>query len=37
MFSNIKIGRRLLLLISVLTLTFLLTGAVTLIGMSDMS
>ncbi len=37
MFSNIRIGRRLLLLISVLTLTFMLTGAVTLIGMSDMS
>jgi len=37
MFSNIKIGRRLLLLISVLTLTFLATGAVTLVGMSDMS
>ena len=37
MFSNIRIGRRLLLLISVLTLTFLVTGAVTLIGMSDMS
>jgi methyl-accepting chemotaxis protein len=37
MFSNIRIGRRLLLLISVLTLTFMVTGAVTLIGMSDMS
>ena len=37
MFSNIKIGRRLLLLIGVLTLTFMGTGAVTLVGMSDMS
>ena len=37
MFSNIKIGRRLLLLIAVLTMTFLVTGAVTLVGMSDMS
>jgi len=37
MFSNIKIGRRLLLLIGVLTLTFMVTGAVTLVGMSDMS
>jgi twitching motility protein PilJ len=37
MFSNIRIGRRLLLLISVLTLIFIATGAVTLIGMSDMS
>lgn len=37
MFSNIKIGRRLLVLIGVLTLTFLITGAVTLVGMSDMS
>ena len=37
MFSNIKIGRRLLLLIGVLTLTFMATGAVTLVGMSDMS
>ena len=37
MFSNIKIGRRLLLLIGVLTLTFLVTGAVSLVGMADMS
>jgi twitching motility protein PilJ len=37
MFSNIKIGRRLLLLIGVLTLTFMVTGAVTLVGMSGMS
>ena len=37
MFSNIRIGRRLLLLISVLTLIFIATGAVTLVGMSDMS
>jgi len=37
MFSNIKIGRRLLLLIGVLTLTFMVTGAVSLLGMADMS
>ena len=37
MFSNIKIGRRLLILISMLTLIFLATGAVTLVGMADMS
>ncbi len=37
MFSNIRIGRRLLLLIAVLTLVFMSVGAVTLIGMSDMS
>ena len=37
MFSNIKIGRRLLVLISVLTLAFLVTGTVTLVGMNDMS
>ncbi len=37
MFRNIRIGRRLLILISVLTLIFLSTGAVTLVGMADMS
>jgi twitching motility protein PilJ len=37
MFNNIKIGRRLLLLIGVLTLTFMVTGAVSLLGMADMS
>ena len=37
MFSNIKIGRRLLVLITVLTLAFLATGTVTLVGMNDMS
>ena len=37
MFSNIRISRRLMILISVLTLIFVSTGAVTLVGMSDMS
>ena len=37
MFSNIRIGRRLLMLISVLTLIFVTIGAVTLLGMTDMS
>jgi twitching motility protein PilJ len=37
MFSNIRIGRRLLLLISVLTLIFITTGAVTLASILDMS
>ncbi|MCP4392149.1 MAG: HAMP domain-containing protein [Gammaproteobacteria bacterium] len=37
MFSNIRISRRLIILISVLTLIFVSTGAVTLVGMSDMS
>ena len=37
MFSNIKISRRLMILISALTLIFVTTGAVTLVGMSDMS
>ena len=37
MFSNMRIGRRLMILISVLTLIFVSMGAVTLVGMSDMS
>jgi methyl-accepting chemotaxis protein len=37
MFSNIRISRRLIILISVLTLTFLVTGAVTLIGMNKIT
>lgn len=37
MLSNIRISRRLILLITVLTLTFLSTGAVTLKGMTVMS
>ncbi len=37
MFSNIRISRRLLILISALTLIFVTTGAVTLVGMADMS
>ena len=37
MFSNIRISRRLLILIGVLTLIFVTTGAVTLVGMADMS
>jgi methyl-accepting chemotaxis protein len=37
MFKNIRISRRLLILIGVLTLVFVSTGAVTLIGMADMS
>jgi methyl-accepting chemotaxis protein len=37
MFSNIRISRRLLILIGALTLIFVSTGAVTLVGMSDMS
>ena len=37
MFSNIRISRRLLILISALTLIFVSTGAVTLIGMAGMS
>lgn len=36
MFSNMKIGRRLLLLISVLTMIFVATGALTLVAMTDM-
>ena len=37
MFSNIRIGRRLLLLIAVLTVVFLAVGTVTVIGMTEMS
>ena len=37
MFSSIRISRRLLILISALTLTFVLTGAVTLVSLTDMS
>jgi len=37
MFSNIRIGRRLLLLITVLTVVFLAVGTVTVIGMTEMS
>ena len=37
MFSNIKISRRLIVLISVLTLIFLTTGGVTLFGLNGMS
>ena len=37
MFSNIRISRRLLILISVLTLTFIGTGAVTLFGMNQIT
>ena len=37
MFSNIRISRRLLILISALTLIFVSTGAVTLVGMAGMS
>ena len=37
MFSNIRISRRLLILIGALTLIFVTTGAVTLVGMSGMS
>ena len=36
MFNNIKISRRLIILISALTLIFVTTGAVTLTGMTDM-
>ena len=37
MFSNIRIGRRLLLLIALLTVVFLAVGTVTVIGMTEMS
>jgi len=37
MFSNIRIGRRLLLLITILTAIFLAVGTVTVIGMTEMS
>lgn len=37
MFSNIKISRRLILLISVLTLIFLTTGALSLMGMTEVT
>ncbi|MCP4982385.1 MAG: methyl-accepting chemotaxis protein [Gammaproteobacteria bacterium] len=37
MFNNIKISRRLIILISILTLIFLSTGAVTLIGLSTLT
>ena len=37
MFSNIRISRRLILLISILTLTFFATGTVTLVALTEMS
>ena len=37
MFSNIKISRRLILLISVLTAIFITTGALSLMGMTEVT
>ena len=37
MFNNIKISRRLIILISILTLIFLSTGSVTLFGLSTLT